>query len=96
VTIKRRPVGAPPPASEAAGDAIDAFIAGAPDAKKPKPPESEVYEKGVARGNKRQISLTISSDLLRKVDQIAKRTGQARAAVINMAVYRAIEGDVFK
>jgi hypothetical protein len=30
------------------------------------------------------------------VDEIAKRTGQGRAGIINMAIYRAIEGDVFK
>lgn len=46
--------------------------------------------------NKRQISLTISPELLHKVDDIAKRTGQARAAVINLAIFRAIEGDIFK
>ncbi|RYF48648.1 MAG: CopG family transcriptional regulator, partial [Cytophagaceae bacterium] len=53
-------------------------------------------EKGVKKGNKRQITLTIAPELLERVDQIANRTGQARAAVINMAIYQAIEGDLFK
>ncbi|MBD8526231.1 CopG family transcriptional regulator [Pseudomarimonas arenosa] len=67
------------------------FIAGAPDA-------SEIpatYSKGIRKGNKRQISLTIAPELLRKVDEVAKRTGQGRAGIINMAIYRALEGDVF-
>lgn len=70
----------------------DKFIAGAPDANVAAP---ESYAKGVRKGNKRQISLTIAPELLRKVDDVAKRTGQARAAVINMALYRALEGDIF-
>lgn len=75
--------------------AQDAFIAGAPDALTPQASQSSTYEKGVAKGNKRQITLTISPELLRKVDEVAKRTGQARAAVINMAIFRALEGDIF-
>lgn len=80
-------------------EAVAAVTAGAPDATHQQPQAaagSGVYEKGVPKGNKRQISLTISSELLRRVDQVAKQTGQARAAVINMAIYRALEGDVFK
>ena len=74
-----------------------AFVAGAPDAGKvAADDQGGTYEKGVAKGNKRQISLTIAPDLLRKVDEVAKRSGQARAAVINMALYRALEGDIFK
>jgi hypothetical protein len=97
MTIQRRPK---------LGDiaAQDAFIGGAPDAAKPasveapapNPNPTEVYEKGVQKGNKRQITLTIAPDLLRKVDEVAKRTGQARAAVINLAIFRAIEGDIFQ
>lgn len=76
--------------------AEDAFIAGAPDAPKAPASTGTIYEKGVRKGNKRQITLTISPELLRKVDQAAKRTGQARAAVINMAIFRALEGDIFR
>lgn len=67
--------------------AVDAFIAGAPDAAKTQASTGSIYEKGVKKGNKRQITLTISPELLRKVDEVAKRTGQARAAVINMAIF---------
>ena len=59
------------------------FIAGAPD--------SGTATKGVKKGNKQQISLTMSPALLAKVDALAEKMGQSRAAVINMAVYRAVE-----
>lgn len=62
--------------------AADSFITGAPDA---------VRVKGVKKGNKQQISLTITPTLLAKVDELAAELGQSRAAIINMAIYRAVE-----
>ena len=59
------------------------FIAGAPD--------SENVRRGVLKGKKRQITLTIMPELLEKVDALARKLGQSRAAVINMAVYRIVE-----
>ncbi len=59
------------------------FIAGAPD--------SENARRGVLKGKKRQITLTIMPELLEKVDALARKLGQSRAAVINMAVYRIVE-----
>lgn len=77
--------------------AADAFVGGAPDAGRAEPAgTAHTYEKGIAKGNKRQITLTITPELLRKVDEVAKRTGQARAAVINLAIFRALEGDFFQ
>jgi len=70
----------------------EAFIAGAPDAGQVAP---AAYNKGIPKGNKRQISLTIAPELLRRVDEVAKRTGQGRAGIINLAIYRALEGDIF-
>ncbi len=90
MAIQRKPSTATKSAADAA-----AFVDAAPDAR-PASIEAGTYEKGIPKGNKRQISLTIAPDLLRKVDEVAKRTGQARAAVINMALYRALEGDIFK
>ncbi|WP_050454365.1 hypothetical protein [Candidatus Burkholderia verschuerenii] len=75
--------------------AVNAFVAGAPDAAHTVSTTSS-YDKGVPKGNKRQISLTIAPDLLRRVDDVAKRTGQGRAGIISMAIYRALEGDIFK
>ena len=60
------------------------FIAAAPDGE-------IVVRRGVLRGKKQQITLTIMPDLLKKVDAMARRLGQSRAAVINMAVYRVVE-----
>ncbi|KVR93499.1 CopG family transcriptional regulator [Burkholderia vietnamiensis] len=72
---------------------VDDFVSGAPDAGAS---TSADYEKGIKKGNKRQITLTIAPDLLRRVDEAAQRTGQGRAAIINMAIFRALEGDIFK
>jgi Ribbon-helix-helix protein, copG family len=60
---------------------VDAFIGKAPDARR----------KGVVRGRKEQITLTIAPDLLAKVDAIASRMGQSRAALINRAIYELAE-----
>lgn len=62
----------------------------------PPAPVKHLYEKGIKKGNKRQISLTISPELLQRVDEVALRSGQARAAVINLAIFKALEGDIFK
>jgi len=90
MAIQRRP--------KSTSAAQDAFISGAPDAQRQEAQVAPVavYEKGIQKGHKRQITLTIAPEMLRRVDEVAKRTGQARAAVINMALYRALEGDIFK
>ncbi|WP_346799469.1 ribbon-helix-helix domain-containing protein (plasmid) [Halomonas sp. Bachu 37] len=68
--------------------AADSFISGAPD--------SDPQTKGVRKGNKRQISLTITPALLNRVDELAGELGQSRAAIINMAIYRAVEHGLIK
>lgn len=89
MAIQRKP--------KVSASAAEAFIQGAPDAKADAGQDVvAVYEKGIPKGNKRQITLTIAPDLLRRVDEAAKRTGQGRAAIINMAIFRALEGDIFK
>ncbi|MBF0857045.1 MAG: CopG family transcriptional regulator [Gluconobacter albidus] len=90
MAILKRPQRPTPPSVE------DTFIAGAPDGGIFTHSTPEAYNKGIPKGHKRQISLTIAPELLKRVDEIAKRTGQARAGIINMAIYRALEGDVFK
>ena len=66
-------------------DAADAFISGAPDS------NAVTKARGVKKGNRQQISLTITPNLLLKVDELAAQLGQSRAAVINMAIYRVVE-----
>jgi hypothetical protein len=87
----------PKPVTPSTAD-VDAFISGAPDANAGSTTAAPVgvYQKGIAKGHKRQISLTIAPDLLQRVDELAKRTGQGRAGIINLAIYQALEGDVFK
>ena len=62
--------------------AAEAFISGAPDAAK---------EQSARREVKKLISLKIAPTLLERVDQLAAELGQSRAAVINLAIYRAVE-----
>lgn len=80
----------PKPKSPAAEAAAAAFIGGAPDAT-PVVAPAEKVRKGVIKGNKQQISLTIAPALLNKVDELAANLGQSRAAVIGMAIHRAVE-----
>ena len=82
ITIPRKKTAAAPAVIDQA--AADAFISGAPDSAAPK-------VRGVKKGNKQQISLTIAPALLAKIDELADQLGQSRAAVINMAIYRAVE-----
>ncbi len=65
----------------------DAFISSAPDAVA----KERRRPKHVRKGKKLQITLTITPTLLERVDKLALKLGQSRAAVINMAIYRAVE-----
>lgn len=67
---------------------VDDFITGAPD--------GNIKPKGVKKGNKQQISLTITPTLLVKIDELAAELGQSRAAMINLAIYRAVEHGLLK
>lgn len=80
-----RPVPAAKKAAAAVSDAAaEAFISGAPDASPAKP-------RGVVKGRRQQITLTIPPVLLERVDALAAELGQSRAAVINLAIHRAVE-----
>ena len=78
ITSKPKPK-AQPVATEAAAEA---FISGAPDAPK---------VQSARREAKKLISLKIAPTLLERVDQLAAELGQSRAAVINLAIHRAVE-----
>ena len=70
--------------------AAEAFVTGAPDATV-KPETSVGYDKGIVKGHKRQVSITISPDLLRKIDAKAEAMGTGRSAFISMAVFKALQ-----
>lgn len=86
MVIKKKPAPKPATPLAAASAAADAFISGAPDSAAPAPKVP-----GVKKGNKQQISLTIAPALLLKVDELAEQLGQTRAAVINLAIHRAVQ-----
>jgi Ribbon-helix-helix protein, copG family len=68
-----------------APSSVAAFIGGAPDG---------AQRKGVRRGRKEQITLTIAPDLLTKLDELATKTGQSRAALINLAIYKVVDAGI--
>jgi len=67
---------------------VDEFISGAPDAPHVQEPEKPKY---VKKGKKLQITLTISQPILERVDAMAERLGQSRAAIINLAIFQGLE-----
>lgn len=69
--------------------AADDFIAAAPDAAADVPQVKK--PKYVKKGKKLQITLTIAQPMLERVDELAARLGQSRAAVINLAVFQSLE-----
>lgn len=56
-----------------------------------KAPDGEKQRKGVPKGKREQISLTIPPALLARVDAVAERLALSRAGVINLAIVRAVE-----
>ncbi len=76
-------------------EVLEEFIGRAPDAPSPSAdlPGHEGV-KGVFKGHKRQITLTIAPKLLQGVDALAKRTGQTRAALINLAIWRMLNNEL--
>jgi hypothetical protein len=81
ITSKPKPKAAEPAVADNA--AAEAFISGAPDASK--------AHTSARREVKKLISLKIAPTLLERVDQLAAELGQSRAAVINLAIHRAVE-----
>ena len=65
----------------------DEFIGAAPDATTPAKPAP----RRVRKGNRVQITLTIAEPLLERVDKMAAKLGQSRAAIINLAIYQSLE-----
>lgn len=64
------------------------FVQSAPDAGSVSPPGQ-----GVRRGRKRQISITVSDQLLDDLDRVADRHGISRAAAIAQACRRWIDAE---
>ena len=71
-------------------ESLTEFIGAAPDAGKRRPKTV----KGVFRGEKRQITVTLRPELLKRVDEVARRVGQTRTGFINVCLSRAVEHGV--
>jgi hypothetical protein len=71
------------------------FIKSAPDggAKTPAP-EAPKKKLGVRKGKRQQITHTIGDELLERLDSAAQATGQSRAALINLAIFKMLEAGV--
>ncbi|HHR6572176.1 TPA: hypothetical protein ACS781_003726 [Providencia alcalifaciens] len=59
-------------------DAATSFINAAPDGK-------VEQKKGVVKGKKHQITITMTPELIQQIDTAAAENGQSRAAWINMS-----------
>ena len=68
----------------------DSFIDSAPDAIQ-KEMQTKTSPKRVRKGNKVQISLTLTEAILNQVDEAASNLGLSRAAVINMAISQSLQ-----
>ena len=68
---------------------LSKFISGAPDSGARQQPRA--VAKGVFRGSRRQITITLPPELLDKVDRLASSVGQTRTSFINTCLWRAVE-----
>ena len=73
--------------------ATDAFISGAPDSRQESPAErpKRVYPK---KGRRIQRTITLTEDMLNKLDDLAERTGQSRNALINVGILYVLNNGV--
>jgi hypothetical protein len=72
------------PTPAQAEKAAEAFISGAPDA----------APRLVRKGNKVQITMTISEPLLARLDAMAEQLDQTRAALISLAIVQMLDGGI--
>lgn len=80
MTISKKP---------AKGQNPDEFIQEAPDGSR----EGTVEGKGIRRGRRRQITVTITDQLLADLDKTAAHYGMSRSAAINQAVRRWVDSE---
>lgn len=74
------------PAAAVASAAADAFIGQAPDA-----PAAAVQGPSNAHGKQSQITLTLSPELLSRVDAEARRLSISRAGYIKMSLVKSLD-----
>lgn len=77
MAIQKRPKGTGSLLNSKA-EAVEKFINSAPDSK-------QSVKKGVVKGKKQQITITMDPELIERIDEAAAENGQSRAAFINMS-----------
>ena len=63
---------------------VNEFIGGAPDAPAKASPAGP-------RQAKKQITVTLDPELARRIDELGKRMGQTRSAVVGLLAFEALE-----
>ena len=63
----------------------DRFISGAPDA------QSQATGRGIRKGKKEQITITVAPEILDRVDEARHKMGLSRAAWINTCIFQGLE-----
>jgi hypothetical protein len=48
--------------------------------------------RGVMRGNREQITLTLPPETLDRIERLARNAGMTRAGLINLFIHRGLEG----
>ena len=86
MTIIKRPT--PPPPKQPPEAAIEAFIAGAPDA-----PADQAAEPKPSKPAKVMINLQMPADLLAKVDGAASALSLTRSGFIKLVLTRSVQPD---
>jgi hypothetical protein len=65
--------------------------------KSPSPAGPSVLAKerrGVMRGNREQITVTLPPETLNRLEVLARGAGMTRAAVLNLGIYRLLENEL--
>lgn len=85
-----KPVSASVPEPDAA--AVERFIEGAPDAgKKLVPAPDKARMPGTPKGKKLQISINLTPDVLRRIDEMAARRGQTRNGLMSLLITEGLD-----
>jgi hypothetical protein len=58
---------------------------------KPTGPTTLARRKGVMRGNREQITLTLPPETLERLERLARAAGMTRAALLNLFIHRGLE-----
>ena len=58
---------------------------------KPAGPPPKRERKGVMRGNREQITVTLPPETLNRIERLAREAGMTRAGLLNLFIHRGLE-----